>query len=519
MTAVSRLWLAAVAVLAIGFAARADEPDPRSIAIDEIRNPAPTFHVRVAVDHPDRTYKEGEVMKVNVHSDLDAYLYLFYVTAEKKTLLLFPNFVQKDNKIPAGKQVDIPAADARFRMRVAAPFGKEVLLAVLTRQPLKVKGLEVENLTKKEVNEIDFAKVKEAHAALKDAPSEWAEHSIELTTVAASAPPPPAARPEKRVGLFVGVGRYSCQKIPQVPVCSRGCRDVAQMMKERCGLDEEPIVVPDEKATRANLEELITKKLPVMTKPGDTVIIFWNGHGDPVPLPNGKIEHCLMLNETNIPDLPKNPTPDDMRKLYDAILATSLPSDTLKRWLQALDGRRLVLIVEACFSGGLHEQTKSAGPAGRALDLGDEPFLGGLVATSRALDQKDLILLASSTEKQPSAIRPQQDYGLFTYYLLELLKSGQQPLTMADLYEKIRWPVTAYVGGGRDRLVTILEARLRQLDQLIKAETNESNRKNLETERASLSMAVAQQKLENQTPVLAGELTAPFYIRPAKTTK
>jgi hypothetical protein len=390
--------LVGLGILLLTHAGRAADPaDPRGVIVEEIRNPVPTFHVRVAVDRPDRTYKSGEEMTISVQSDAEGHLYLFYVTAEKKTQLLFPNFVQKDNKIPAGKAVQVPAAEAKFRLRVGPPYGKEVLLAVVTRKPLTVKGLAVEDLIKKEVTEIDFARVREAHTALvKAGPGEWAEHSIELTSVDANAPAPVTGKP-KRVALCVGIGKYKSQAINDVPICSRGARDVAALLKQRCGLEEEPIVVVDEKATKANLQEQISRKLPAMTKPGDTVIIFWNGHGAPFPTLDGKIEHYLMLHETAIPKLPEKPSPDDVTGLLKSVEDTALSSAVLQRWLQELEGRRIVLVVEACFSGGLHEKTKKMVPAPRAVDLEGEPFLGGLVRRSRALNQKELALIASST--------------------------------------------------------------------------------------------------------------------------
>ena len=106
------------AFLTTGLAHADDKPDPRGVIVEEIRNPQPDFHVRVSVDHADRIYKSGDELKVSVQSEVDGYLYLLYATAEKKTLLLFPNFVRKDNKIPGGKPVIVPTADARFRLRI-----------------------------------------------------------------------------------------------------------------------------------------------------------------------------------------------------------------------------------------------------------------------------------------------------------------------------------------------------------------------------------------------------------------
>ena len=54
-------------LLAVGlpFPASADEkPNPRAVVVEEVRNARPAFHVRVAVDRPDRVYRGGDEIKV-----------------------------------------------------------------------------------------------------------------------------------------------------------------------------------------------------------------------------------------------------------------------------------------------------------------------------------------------------------------------------------------------------------------------------------------------------------------------
>lgn len=103
------LVLAGMALLLLSGGQAVEPADPRGVIIEEVRNSSPVFHVRVVPDRPDGTYKGGEELKLTVRSDAEGYLYLFYATAEKKVLLLFPNYVQKDNKIPAAKTVNVPA--------------------------------------------------------------------------------------------------------------------------------------------------------------------------------------------------------------------------------------------------------------------------------------------------------------------------------------------------------------------------------------------------------------------------
>ena len=121
-----------------------------------------------------------------------------------------------------------------------------------------------------------------------------------------------------------------------------------------CGLDD-AIVIPDEKATLAHLRETFNKTLPGLTKPGDTVVIFWSGHGDVIPV-DGKLEHFLIPYDTPEIKLPEKPSREQIQSAIDTLKRTTLTASVLQRWLQDLDGRRIVLIVEACFAGGLHEK-------------------------------------------------------------------------------------------------------------------------------------------------------------------
>src|SRR5437764_3753035 len=121
-----------------------------------------------------------------------------------------------------------------------------------------------------------------------------------------------------------------------------------------------------------------------MTEPGDTVVIFWNGHGEPIPTtPKAtEIEHCLILHDTVDVKLPAKPTEDDVQTAINSLLNSTLSSNLLQRWLQDLDNRRIVFIVEACFSGGLHEKGKAGKSLGAPLldvEFDAEPFLSGLI--------------------------------------------------------------------------------------------------------------------------------------------
>ena len=55
-----------------------------------------------------RIYREGELMSISVKSEKRGYLYLLYCQADNKVAVLFPNKSQRNNNIPAGRDVLVP---------------------------------------------------------------------------------------------------------------------------------------------------------------------------------------------------------------------------------------------------------------------------------------------------------------------------------------------------------------------------------------------------------------------------
>lgn len=423
-----------------------DKADPRGVLVEDIRNTQPSFLVRVAVDRADRTYRGGDELRVTVQSEREGYLYLFYLNASKQVSCLFPNRLQKDNKIPAAKVIAIPAADAKFRLRVAVPFGVEVLKAIVTLKPLDVAGLDLATLTQNEVTGVDLNRLSAAFDAVRTQPGRWAEHSVEINTVAPQTPP--STRTAKRVGLFVGISKYKADSIEDLACCHTDAIKLAEVMKQKCGLDELPIILTDKEATLAAVEKAIRKQLTALTRPGDVVFLFWSGHGDRI-VPEGgtgRMESLLVPYEGDNRDVAAK------RK-------TMLLASTLMRWLQDLDGRRIVFIVDACFAAGLDPKARTFNDP-----TDNEPFFAEFVARSKALGQKETSLLASSLASEISWVRNERDLSLLTYYLVEFLNQGDGPATLSQAFDYVKPRVIEYA----NKLSTKLrKPELKQTPQLI----------------------------------------------------
>ena len=96
-------------------------------------------------------YHRGDLMRVTVKTNRDAFVRLTYQDAEGKSSVLLPNAAH-DGRVSGGVPVVFgddtvinPTTRKAFRIRIGAPFGREVLSAVASDQPLRTgKGAELE---------------------------------------------------------------------------------------------------------------------------------------------------------------------------------------------------------------------------------------------------------------------------------------------------------------------------------------------------------------------------------------
>jgi hypothetical protein len=462
-------------------AALAAGPIARQLSVEGV-NTTPSFVVRVSVDREDRTYREGSEVIVTVRSEKEGYLYLFDVDVDGEIICLFPNDFQNNNKIPANKDIVVPDPnDTKFRIRVGAPPGakfkpgKELVKAIVTLSPLKalnpnqLKGKQVSTANMKRlVVEAMTGETPPAGAdpsienarqsAQQDKAQQWAEHNVDITTVAAGAPDPAQqvnnGKPQ-RVGLFVGISQFQDKEnIRQLTCCHIDAQQMADAMQKFGGLTRAPIMLLNEQATLENIHKAICEDLPNSTRPGDVVILYWSGHGGRCANTDGTepdgYDEFLVPHDGRLAD-----DPQVMRK-------TMLMDKTFGRWVQALDGRKVMVILDTCHSGG-----QIQGAAKRALNKGsaeaiakcskavnckDIPdkwtkkyFLDLEMRRAKDIGQKDAAVLASSTAKQVSFERQEHDMSVMTYFLVDAVQKASGPLSLEQLYDRIKDKVPAYV--------------------------------------------------------------------------
>jgi hypothetical protein len=474
------------AALALAFVSPADgarprpapreaDPTARTLVTEGI-NENPGWMVRVSVDHPDRIYRVGDEVVVSVESEKDGYLYLFNIDANNEVTCLFPNKFQSDNKIQAGQAVKVPTAGFRIRVDPAA-IGKEVIKAVVTKDP--VNELKLSDLTRGGPTLVPLEKfrrlllelstgnpnarggVRAAREDLKrrslevygDRARRWADHDIEITTVANQA----AAPQGKRVALLVGISKYKDGSIRELGCSHKDAIRMKQVLEQTGRFDSIQLLTNSQAtlaAVRAALDQIIAS-----TRAGDTVLIYWSGHGGrcasqspPDVEPDGFDAYLVPHDGSLASD-------DEVRR-------TMLLDKTFGRWVQELDGRRVMVVLDTCHSGG---QIASARDPRRRLEFNhdgtprfargivyrgpraDAPwnkphFLATEIVRARRIGQRDAAVLAACTQRQFAFERKEQDLGVMTYFLVEGITKGPAHLTLKDLYEQyVQRQVAEYV--------------------------------------------------------------------------
>lgn len=454
----------ALAVLVACAAAVAAEP----AKIEPPRQAAPGFFVRADVDHVTRSYREGDTLRVSAVCEVDAYLYVMYQQSDGKTYQIFPNASQPENQVKAKKPVQIPAADDLFQWTVAAPFGAERVFVVASKTPL-VK-LSAPPLRKGRFNPVEPEDMKQAQAALTEqAAANWAVDAVEINTHPRNTKLTQSGA--RRFGVFFGVSQYEFDKETRaategksglnVTTCDSDARLASKVLREVGGLSDARVFVNDQ-ATRANLEAAVAGWLPSVSRPGDTVLIFFSGHGGQIPDDNGdetdKMDEILVTHDCLSPlvlaELLKQKQRGELkpalaarvdaatallrkagspeRGAVELVRNSTVSDDLFGHWLQRLAGRQIIVILNMCHAGGFATLEKDLEPADFERSRFD--FLDGELGRLKDIGQPESALLAACSANELAMTFPQKDSGVLTYYLLESVFQAKANLSLDDAY-------------------------------------------------------------------------------------
>lgn len=432
------LALAMLAAIASGAPAA---PPTKYFAVEPVVNEQAAFMVAVDVDSESRVYQEGDLMNVRVKAERDCYVYLLYYHGED-AVMLFPNSVQSDNFVPANTMVQIPGESANFQFRTIGPFGQEMLQVVASIEPIDpLKIGAPKDAEKVEFKELQVRDLKQMVVDIKSKKlQDWSEARIAINTIGKGGKPPKTG---KRVGVAIGISKYHHDRIPQLQVSHLDAERMADAFKSKCQLDE-VLVLTNEQATYGNIEQAIFHDLVAKTQPGDTVFIFFSGHGGRCADQNGDEEDGY----------------DEYLVPHDGVLGkpeTMILDDTFARWIQELSGREVALLMDNCYSGGASKSIDGGKFAPKSISTAtalNKKFDGMEVELQRSkdLDQTNTMVLAACQANQKAWEMPTADEGsVLTHYLLAALDdpasdaNADGNLSMKETFQFVQEKVQKYV--------------------------------------------------------------------------
>jgi uncharacterized caspase-like protein len=395
-----------LAVLASGLQvfAQAQSDDGKSIFVRAV-NQQPAFGLHLAVDKPDRAYVKGDRVTVSVVSEREGFLYLFYFHGEEPNpSTLFPNPWEQNNFIQAKKQILVPGSKAQFVLECDAPYGKGILTAVVSSRNLNdVFGNSAQGQNLKVPTPEELKKF--VDRVTKQEKKDWAEAQIEIITSDKM-----VVRKPRRFAVCIGIGPYR-GSIPPLQVSHLDAQRFAQALKQECGV-EDVVLLINEQATRAAIETAVFRDLGGKAQPGDTVFIFYSGHGWRVSDTNGDEQDGF----------------DEVLVPYDAEFGkpeTMILDDTFARWMQKLDGCNIGIVLDNCYSGGASKGIKGLGDKpGGPLDFFDGELnrAANLKRLAKDLNQSGTMVLAACQAGQLAWEMPTAGQGsVLTYHILQLI--------------------------------------------------------------------------------------------------
>jgi uncharacterized caspase-like protein len=142
----------------------------------------------------------------------------------------------------------------------------------------------------------------------------------------------PTMKPPKRFALLVGVGDYADERIPDLPACPRDVDALAEVLRDpNRGLfpSDHVVVLREQDVVRANVVAALDS-LARRAGPDDLVVVFFSGHG----AVDDKGRAYWVMHDTKV----------------DALRSTALPELEITELLGEIRTRRLVTIIDACYS-------------------------------------------------------------------------------------------------------------------------------------------------------------------------
>lgn len=250
--------------------------------------------------------------------------------------------------------------------------------------------------------------------------------TLEAPAAVVAAPVAGAAAAPQRWAVVVGIDTYDNPAIPRLQATTADAEAVYRVLTEQGGFKKENVVLitdrTDRKPTLRTLKWALGTFLARSARKGDTVVIFFAGHGAPEADVTGREQDGLAKYL-----VPTDADPDD---LY----ATGFPMDEFETIFSRIEAERIVVFLDTCYSGAAGGRT-FASRRSRALNV-DDAFL------QRLVQSRGRVIVTASRAAEVSIELRDLGHGLFTYYLVRGLNgeadaNADAIVTVQEVYEYV----------------------------------------------------------------------------------
>jgi hypothetical protein len=196
----------------------------------------------------------------------------------------------------------------------------------------------------------------------------------------------------RRHAVVVGIEQYR-KKLPPAEYAANDARVMADYLTKMLGYPEENVaVLLNENALKTDLEKYFEGWLPNRVESGDSVFIYFSGHG----APNPKTGKAFLVPYDGDPTF---------------VDQTGYPLDRLYDRLAKIPAKEIVVVLDSCFSGGGGRSVIAKGMRPMLLSIENPVLASGKTA-----------VLAASSGDQTSSTYDKYRHGLLTYYVLRGLR-------------------------------------------------------------------------------------------------
>lgn len=223
--------------------------------------------------------------------------------------------------------------------------------------------------------------------AVAAAPVTKAVPSSDVDVVPVSLTP----RKKPAYAVVVGIEQYR-QNLPRADFADHDAKIMREYLVKRLGYAEENVVLlSNDHATKTDIEKYVEKWLPNRVDQGDSVFVYFSGHGSPNP----KTGDAYLVPFDGDPAYLET-TGYSLKRLYDN--------------LAKLPAKEIVVLLDSCFSGvgGRSVVAKGARPMMNVMPVSVIPA--------------NMAVLAASSGEQVSSTYTQKSHGLLTYFFLKGLQ-------------------------------------------------------------------------------------------------